>query len=84
MVSKGYDGSMIAPKLEPARALRDGTPVPAQIRVTAEWWSLNRHRFTAEEKAVLNAEVCGQSICPRQYWVHATEETRRILLEPRP
>ena len=69
-VSKNYDGSKIAPRID-AEA--------KTIRVTSEWLGLNAKDKSAEAERTMQAELVSHVLCPRVYYFNDTPEVRRIL-----
>jgi hypothetical protein len=44
-------------------------------------WDEKRHLFSEEEKAVLNANITGQVICPQGLTVKVNGDTRPLLIK---
>lgn len=68
MVSKDYDGTKIPPRIE-----KDGT-----IRFSKEY-VLGLSIPDEDDRAYLNSQIVGQSICQALFWLNNTERVRRLL-----
>lgn len=69
-VGKNYDGSKVAPRIDPDKKT---------IRVTQEWLRQNVKNISPEMEIKLRDEISCWVICPAIFYFNDTEEVRRIL-----
>jgi hypothetical protein len=82
MVSKNYKPAM-KPILRPAGEIRskdkDPVPYPAQIIISGPLWRELRSKFDLVAQGTLEADYCGGSICPEQFFFLDTLQVRLLL-----